>query len=80
LSSVVVGSLIVLVSGLYLLYGFRFGAIYFLTRSSFGGMKDRAKQPGWFWAAVTEWSILLLSGLFAVAIGVSPVLRAWVRG
>jgi len=42
-------------------------------------MKDRAKQPGWFWAAVAEWSIFVLFGLFILAIGISPVLRAWVR-
>jgi len=75
----VCGVFIVLVSGLFLLYGFRFGSILFLTRGSFGGMKDRAKQPRWFWIAVVEWSIFLLVGLFMLAVGVSPTLRAWVR-
>lgn len=79
LSSVLGGSLMILISGLYLLYGFRFGAIFLLARGAFGGMKDRKKQPGLFWVAVVEWSFLLVGGLFALAIGIFPALRAWVR-
>ena len=80
LSSVVAGGLMMAVSGLYLLYGFRFGTILLLSRGAGGGMKDRKTQSGWFWLAVVEWSALMAAGGLAMAIGLLPNLRAWIRG
>jgi hypothetical protein len=66
---IVAGGLIVLVSGLFLVYGLRFQSIYLLTRGSVAGMKDRSTQPLMYWAGVAEWSVFALSGIGVIAAG-----------
>ena len=79
-SSVVFGGLLSLGSSFALYYGFQFGSIYLVSRGSYGGMKDRTKNPIGFWGAVVEWVVFLVVGLFVLAIGLFPDLRAIVRG
>lgn len=49
--------------------------IYVLGRGASGGMKDRAREPGWFWFGVVEWSMFALFGVFIIAQGIFPGLR-----